>query len=294
MPFSYRCRAALALAACLAPAPALALQPSAWEKVGNWHVSPEGGTLCWASTTAVSGHPLVLHAGPDRLLRLTFFDAVLSKRIARHVTTIALDGVRTSASASGIVITSQDEAAPVDQGFLSAFADARVVELIARDGRTIERVELAGAAQVVARMRSCAAAVKVLPPPPSTPPPSTPPAPASDTSNPRRAQPLVPPFRVLSDMDYPAAAVRAGEQGVVGLRLDVAADGRVTGCTITSSSGSAILDSATCELLRRRLRFRPARDAGGKAMPDTYNARIAWRLPQPAPQGEEPPPPALR
>ena len=63
------------------------------------------------------------------------------------------------------------------------------------------------------------------------------------------------------DFDYPAAAVRAGEQGDVGYRLDVGPNGRVTRCTVTASSGSAILDSETCRMLTARARFTPATDA---------------------------------
>lgn len=88
-----------------------------------------------------------------------------------------------------------------------------------------------------------------------------------------------PPTRSLTtDVDYPAAALRAREQGIAEFRATVGPEGRVTECTITSSSGSASLDAATCELMRTRARFTPARDEHGNATTDTVNSRIRWVL----------------
>jgi TonB family protein len=113
------------------------------------------------------------------------------------------------------------------------------------------------------------------------------PAPAA---SPTRAIATVPLHRLITNADYPAAAIRAGEQGDVRVRLDVAPEGRVTGCTILASSRSAILDSSTCRILRARARFTPARDAAGKAVADRLETTIAWRMGAPAPP---PVPPAL-
>lgn len=84
---------------------------------------------------------------------------------------------------------------------------------------------------------------------------------------------------LFSDRDYPLEAVRNKEQGAVTFRLDVGSDGRPAGCAVTSSSGSALLDSTTCRLLRERARFEPARDSSGKAVADSVHGRIVWRLP---------------
>ena len=83
----------------------------------------------------------------------------------------------------------------------------------------------------------------------------------------------------ISDEDYPAEAIRNGEQGIVGFVLDIGPDGLVTDCRIESSSGSASLDEATCRIMRTRPRFTPARDAEGNAIPDAMKARIRWVLP---------------
>ena len=109
-------------------------------------------------------------------------------------------------------------------------------------------------------------------------------APASvAAAEPEPARPLATLPTLFSDADYPAAALRNHEQGPVGFRLEVGPDGRPSACSVASSSGSQALDSTTCRLLMERARFRPARDAEGKATSDSFTGRIVWRL------GEAPP-----
>jgi len=83
----------------------------------------------------------------------------------------------------------------------------------------------------------------------------------------------------ISDADYPAAAIRAGEQGIVGFQLQVAPDGAVSTCRVTASSNSGSLDEATCRIMTTRARFTPARDAAGNAVADRISSRIRWVLP---------------
>jgi TonB family protein len=77
--------------------------------------------------------------------------------------------------------------------------------------------------------------------------------------------------------------MRAREQGTVAVVLDIAAEGRVTNCTITASSRSTILDATTCRILRARARFTPARDASGKAVADRFETKLTWRMNASAP-----------
>jgi TonB family protein len=63
--------------------------------------------------------------------------------------------------------------------------------------------------------------------------------------------------------DYPPAALLAGDEGSVGVSFDVNAQGRVVNCSVTSSSGSSLLDMTTCRLVERRGRYSPALDAAG-------------------------------
>lgn len=117
-------------------------------------------------------------------------------------------------------------------------------------------------------------AVAPLPAPPAPPPP--PPPPRSGRMEPARARANL--ASLISNEDYPGEALRNDEQGTVGFRLHVGPDGRVAGCDVTSSSGSASLDSTTCRILTARARFSPARDRRGRPTTDTVSARIVWRI----------------
>jgi TonB family protein len=74
--------------------------------------------------------------------------------------------------------------------------------------------------------------------------------------------------------DHPQGA--QGQTGTTGVRLTVGPNGRVTGCTITRSSGSRVLDSTTCRLLVARARFTPARDSAGMPMDERYDGSVSW------------------
>jgi protein TonB len=108
-------------------------------------------------------------------------------------------------------------------------------------------------------------------------PPPPPPPPPEAKQQPARAKGNLGAY--VSDADYPSDAIRREEQGATRFRLAVGPDGRVTGCTVTGSSGSAALDLATCRLMRSRARFAPARDSGGNAVADAVTSTIVWRLP---------------
>lgn len=124
------------------------------------------------------------------------------------------------------------------------------------------------------------------PPPPNPTPPRIetppPPAPVAPPAPPRIAKPLQPrnPGSWVTNDDYPSAAIRSEASGTTGFRLDVDASGKVTNCTVTSSSGNALLDSTACSLLRRRARFGPAEDASGNKIPAVYSNRFRWELPR--------------
>jgi periplasmic protein TonB len=92
------------------------------------------------------------------------------------------------------------------------------------------------------------------------------------------AAPRMPLQSLITLDDYPAAALRGRDQGTARFMLTVDQAGRVAGCVILASTGSAALDSATCRLVRARARFTPARDANGQPVEDRYWDQIAWRL----------------
>lgn len=118
--------------------------------------------------------------------------------------------------------------------------------------------------------------------PPTPPAPPAPPAPPPPPPPPRIAKPLQARGQAnwVTDADYPPAALRSGDQGTLGFRLAVGPDGRVTDCTVTSSSGSSLLDSTACRLLQRRARFSAAEDANGNKISATFASRFTWRIPE--------------
>ncbi len=80
--------------------------------------------------------------------------------------------------------------------------------------------------------------------------------------------------------NYPPSAIRAEEQGRVVAKLTVGTDGRVTDCTVTTSSNSSALDQATCRIAKSRVRFTPAIDATGNPVTSSYTLPVRWVLPQ--------------
>lgn len=80
----------------------------------------------------------------------------------------------------------------------------------------------------------------------------------------------------LDNSDYPRSALRAGREGTVSVRYTVEADGRVSDCRVTRSSGHPDLDETTCRLIERRFRYRPARDSAGRAVPDVLGWKQSW------------------
>ncbi|QYU70222.1 energy transducer TonB [Leptolyngbya sp. 15MV] len=80
--------------------------------------------------------------------------------------------------------------------------------------------------------------------------------------------------------DYPSRALREEREGVTRFTVNVGADGRVTSCQVTGSSGHADLDETTCRLIQRRGRFNPATDGEGNAVADRWSSAVRWEIPQ--------------
>lgn len=89
----------------------------------------------------------------------------------------------------------------------------------------------------------------------------------------------------ITRFDYPAAA--NGVSGRTNARVVVGIDGKPQSCTIAESSGSAILDNRTCELIMARFRYKPeCADEGymGGSAPcrpivSTLEQSVQWRPP---------------
>lgn len=80
--------------------------------------------------------------------------------------------------------------------------------------------------------------------------------------------------------DYPESAFRDNAGGTVAVLYTVGVDGRVHDCRITQSSGRADLDAATCDALARRFRYKPAKDASGRPMPERIGRDQTWDAPR--------------
>lgn len=82
----------------------------------------------------------------------------------------------------------------------------------------------------------------------------------------------------LIQSNYPANAARHEQEGRVGVRVDIGLDGKVSACVVSSSSGSADLDAAACEGMKRFARFEPALDKNGDPIASSYGTSIVYRL----------------
>ena len=90
---------------------------------------------------------------------------------------------------------------------------------------------------------------------------------------------VTPPQRIegeLTNADYRRARAPDGAAGTVRVSFRVRTDGRVDGCRVIGSSGFAAFDEATCRLIERRFRFRPARDESGRAVDSTIRTDYTW------------------
>jgi TonB family protein len=92
-------------------------------------------------------------------------------------------------------------------------------------------------------------------------------------------KPLGDPANWLSADDYPAAAIAAGHKGRVEISLTVDKLGKVAACKVKLSSGSSLLDDATCSAVTRRARFRPATADDGRPIEGSFDKAMIWALP---------------
>jgi protein TonB len=76
--------------------------------------------------------------------------------------------------------------------------------------------------------------------------------------------------------DYPRDLRERGIGGRVGMVFTVGANGRVTSCTVTRSSGVPELDALTCRLIEQRFRYRPSTDRYGRPIPDEVEGVHDW------------------
>lgn len=132
--------------------------------------------------------------------------------------------------------------------------------------------------------------IDIAPAPPqiqtvATPPPAPPPivlAPPPAAPPPSQARGATPKnqgsWAARIQDNYPGDALRAEKQGRVGVRVSIGPDGRVTSCSVTSSSGTPSLDSAACDGMMRYARYNPALDDSGQPTSGSAATAIVYRL----------------
>ena len=80
----------------------------------------------------------------------------------------------------------------------------------------------------------------------------------------------------ITPRDYPRDLRDSGISGTVGILFRVEANGRVSRCSVTRSSGVPELDSLTCRLIQQRFLYRPSTDRHGRPMADEVEGEHEW------------------
>ncbi|WP_326524517.1 energy transducer TonB [Sphingomonas sp.] len=86
------------------------------------------------------------------------------------------------------------------------------------------------------------------------------------------------PHRLTGADNYPPDARQRGEQGRVDMVLKVDPSGKVTKCETTASSGSKVLDRASCRFVTAKVRYTPATDAAGVRINGSAAFAIRWAI----------------
>ncbi len=89
----------------------------------------------------------------------------------------------------------------------------------------------------------------------------------------------IPVGNLFSSDDYPSDALFEGDDGVVRAVLLINDKGRVADCTLTKTSGVALLDAQTCAVVRERARYKPALDPAGLPRRDVDTYTVRWFIP---------------
>lgn len=173
--------------------------------------------------------------------------------------------------------------------FSSDFAKAASLR-ISVDDQVVGQLSLAGAAAAMTSMEHCLAAIRSrlaseardklsgLDLPVGSA--------ASMTATPTTASfPPKPPTPIGFVLNWASTKNRASRvphgKGAVttGYILTIGRDGTATGCQVTTSSGYADLDAATCDLVRREARFNPATNTAGQPTDGTWSGDMHWITP---------------
>ena len=81
---------------------------------------------------------------------------------------------------------------------------------------------------------------------------------------------------LFSSDDYPKTAIRHRWEGTVQVEIVVSPEGLVSACRIVRSSGYAVLDEKTCDIMRTRAKFIPAKDSNRSNSCCSSRAGFRW------------------
>lgn len=113
-------------------------------------------------------------------------------------------------------------------------------------------------------------------PPPAPPAPPPPPPPRFPPKNP---EPRNNPGSWVTTSDYRSSWISREYTGTASFTVRVGTNGRVESCSITGGSAPSELKEATCNLIERRARFRPATNGNGDEVSGTYSSTVRWEIP---------------
>ena len=84
--------------------------------------------------------------------------------------------------------------------------------------------------------------------------------------------------RLLID-NYPPESLRLGEEGDVGVAMDIGADGKINGCQVSKTSGYARLDRAACDIMLVHVTRVNPPTKDGRRVAAQREGSIGWRIP---------------
>jgi TonB family protein len=256
-------------------------------EVNNWTVYQGNGYCAAATTYGRDLNVMVFHDRADDLATLLLtrpgWRAVEPGRSYSVRVDFSNERYYAAPPAEGVILGEGNERAAglsislKGMEFTEDFASASWME-VRLAGTLIASLRLNGTRDVMRQVRACSARAfrEDTRDPFETVAPSAPTA-APATSGPPR---LI--GGSISEADYPASALRAGAAGTTGVSIQIGADGRVTGCSVTRSSGNGALDATTCALVQRRFRFQPATQ-NGRPVASTTSRAMVWSLPENGP-----------
>lgn len=92
------------------------------------------------------------------------------------------------------------------------------------------------------------------------------------------AEPAPDVARWITSDDYPNAAIKARVQGEVVMLWSIDESGRAGDCRVIHSSGSALLNTASCATVMKRARYAPALDKEGRPIRSWSTRQVVWKL----------------